>query len=130
MVSHPALVAHGARGLGCIFEERPLERGGAPGSRDDARAIVGTDFGLIGLDNEIEVGGIDVALLRQNRVRRAPPRLRLGKLGAVGVLIMGVLIVGVLMIVDVCGHGIVKTFTVSCSLLCNAPALPGEPSGE
>jgi hypothetical protein len=59
------------------------------------------------------------------------------------VLIVGVLIVGVLMIVDVCGHGIVKTFTVSCSLLCKAPhpSLPrkrgrdkgwgqGERSGE
>ncbi len=69
--------------LGGVREQRLLERRIAPGLGDDAGAVVRTDLGLVGLDDEVERGRIDVALLGQDRLERAHAQLRLRELRAV-----------------------------------------------
>src|SRR5262245_35421455 len=88
MVADPALVTERAHRLGAVVEQRPLERGIAPGLGNDARAGVGADLGLVGLDDEIERSRIDIALLGQDRLQRAHAQLRLGELGAVLVVVV------------------------------------------
>ena len=105
MVADPALVTERAHRLGAVVEQRPFERGIAPGLGNDARAGVGADLGLVGLDDEIERSRIDVALLGQDRFQRAHAQLRLGELRPVFVVVV------------VLGHG--KTFVVPSGRWCN-----------
>src|SRR5262249_51722471 len=51
--------------------------------RDDAGPHVRAGLRLVVLDDEVEHGRIDVALLGQDRLEGAHPELRLGELGAV-----------------------------------------------
>jgi hypothetical protein len=44
---------------------------------------VRADLGLVGLDEGVERGGVDVALLDEDRLERADAALRVGELGAV-----------------------------------------------
>ena len=79
--------------------QRLLERRIAPGLGDDLRAVVRADPGLVGLDDGIERGRIDIALLGQHGLQRAHPKLRLRELRAVLVVMV------MMMIVVVAGHG-------------------------
>src|SRR5438105_3285018 len=92
MVADAALMTERAHRLGAVVEQRALERWVVPRLRHHARAGMRTDLGLIGFDDEIERGRIDVALLCQDRLQRAYAQLRLGELRAV-------------LIVLVLGHG-------------------------
>ena len=65
---------------GRIVEQRLLEAGIAPGPGDDLRADVRADLGLVGLDDRVERGRIDIALLDQDRLERAHPKLHLREL--------------------------------------------------
>src|SRR5262245_66314683 len=88
MVADPALVTERAHGLGAIVEQRPLEWGVAPGLGNDARAGMGANLGLVGFDDEIERGRIDIALLGEDRLQCADAQLRLGELRAVFTVVM------------------------------------------
>ena len=88
--------AHGlerADRLGRVVEQRLLEVRIAPGPGDHALADVRADLRLVGLDDQIERGGIDVALLGQDRLERAHAQLHLGELGAVVVASVAVILV-------------------------------------
>jgi len=74
----------------CRIGEQPsLEFRIGPGARNDARPDMRADPGLDVLDDLIECGRIDVALLGQDRFERPHPELHLRQLGAV---IVGVVI--------------------------------------
>ena len=77
-----------------VFEQRLLERRIVPGLGDDTRAVVGPDLGLVGLDDGVERGRIDVALLGQHRLQRAHAQLRLGQLRTVLVIVVVVIVLG------------------------------------
>ena len=79
--------------LGGVREQRLLEARIAPGLRHHALADVRPDLRLVGLDDQIERGGIDVALLGQDRLERAHAQLQLGELGAVVVASVAVILV-------------------------------------
>ena len=79
--------------LGGVGEQRALELGIDPGLGDDAGADVRADLGLVGLDDEVERGRIDVALLGQDGLQRAHPQLRLGQLRAVLVIVVMIVVV-------------------------------------
>ena len=64
--------------LAGILDQRALERRIAPGFGDDAGAGMRADLGLIGLDDGIERGRIDIALLGQHGLQRAHAQLHLG----------------------------------------------------
>ena len=76
-----------------------LKLGIGPGLGDDDRAVARADLGLVGLDDGVERGRIDVALLGQHGFQRAHAKLRLRQLRAVLVIVVMV------MIVVVSGHG-------------------------
>ena len=97
MVADPAHVAELAHRLGGVVEQRPLECGIAPGLGDDTRAVVRADLGLVGLDDGVERGRIDVAFLGQDGLQRAHAQLHLGEFRAVLVMM--------LLVVIVPGHG-------------------------
>jgi hypothetical protein len=52
--------------LGAVLEEARLEVGIAPGMRHDMRAVARPDLHLIGLDDRVERGGVDQALLDEH----------------------------------------------------------------
>ena len=56
-----------------------LKSGSAQALGDDPRAVVRADLGLVGLDDGVERGRVDVALLGQNRFERAHAQLGLGQ---------------------------------------------------
>ena len=62
------------------------------------------DLGLVGLDDEIERLGIDVALLGQDGFQRPHPKLHLGQFRAVIVVVVAVVVM-VMIVVFVAGHG-------------------------
>ena len=47
-----------------------------------------TDFGFIKLDDAIERGGFDIPLLDQNRLERTHPKIHLGKIGALIMIVI------------------------------------------
>ena len=71
-----------------ILEQRALERRIGPGPGDDAGAVARPDPGLVGLDDHVERGRIDIALLGQHRFQRAHAQLHLGHLRAVLVIVV------------------------------------------
>ena len=87
MIADPAGESDRADRLGGIFQQRLLERRIDPGLGDDLGAVVRTDPGLIGLDDGVERGGIDITLLGQDRLQRAHAQLRLGQFRAVRVVV-------------------------------------------
>ena len=82
---------------GRVGDEAVLELRIGPGLGDNAGADMRPDPGLVGLDDEIERLGIDITLLRQDRLQRPHPKLHLGQLGAVVVAVVVIIVVGVLM---------------------------------
>ncbi len=76
------------RGVG---QQSLAKIGIGPGARDDARAIARADLLFVGLDQDVERGRIDVALLGQQRLERAHAQLGLRQLGMV-VIVMVVVI--------------------------------------
>ena len=78
-------VEHAERGhrLAGVVEQRFFERRIAPGLGDDAGADMRADFGLVGLDQRVDGGGIEIALLGQHGFERADAQLHLGQFGAV-----------------------------------------------
>src|SRR5919201_6514184 len=92
MVADAALVPERAHRLGAVVEQRAFERWVVPCLGHHARAGMRADLSLIGLDDEIERGGVDVSLLGQDGLERAYAQLPLGELRAV-------------LIVLVLGHG-------------------------
>jgi hypothetical protein len=80
--------------VGGVGDEAALEIGIGPRLGDDAGADVRPDPGLIGVDDEIERLGIDIALLGQDRFEGADPELHLVELGAVVIVMVRVLVDG------------------------------------
>ena len=92
MIADAADMAERRDGGGAVLQQAALEVGIGPGLGDDARAVVRADLGLVGLDDEIERLGVDVALLGQDGFERAHPQLHLAELGAVVVVIVVVVL--------------------------------------
>ncbi len=93
MVADAADMAERADRLGAVLEQRLLERRIGPGLGDDARAVVRADLGLIGLDDGVERGRLDIAFFGQDRLERAHAQLGLGQLGMVVVVVMMVVVI-------------------------------------
>ena len=93
--------------LAAVLEQRALERRIAPGLGDDAGAVVRADLGLVGLDDDVERGRVDIALLGQHGLERAHAQLHLGQLRAVLVMIVMIVVMilrhGVLSFPALCG---------------------------
>ena len=96
-------------------EQRALESRIGPGLGDRAGAVVRADPGLVGLDDAIERGRIDIALLGQDRFQRPHPQLHLGQLRAVGVrrarlamIVVAVMMIRMAMIAVVLRHDILS----------------------
>src|SRR4051794_25496681 len=66
--------------LGRVREQPALEFGIAPGARDDTGAVMRPDLRLARLDDPVEHGRIDIALLGQDRFERAHPELHVRQL--------------------------------------------------
>src|SRR5216683_1950334 len=64
-----------------------------PGFGNDLGAIMGADFGFIGLDNGIECCRIDIAFFSQDGFQRAHPQLGLGQFRMVMVVVMMIVVV-------------------------------------
>ena len=79
-------VAERRDGRARVVEQPFAERGIDPGARDDARAVARTDLGLIGVDQDIERSGIDVAFLREHRLQRADAHVHFAELAVIVVL--------------------------------------------
>ena len=62
--------------LAGVFEQARLEVGIGPGARHDAGAVMRADLGLARLDDLVERGGIDIALLGQDGFERPHPQLQ------------------------------------------------------
>src|SRR6516164_11632980 len=73
--------------VGRVRQQSPLEVGIDPGARDDARPDMRADFGLEILDDLIEGGWVDVALLGQDRFECLHSKLHLRELGAMIVVV-------------------------------------------
>ena len=72
--------------------EKPVAVGGiAPGLGDDPGAVARADLRLVGLDEDVERGRIDVALLGQKRLERADAKLDLVEMRVLVVVIVDVL---------------------------------------
>ena len=78
--------------------KRLLEGRIGPGLGDHLRAIMRADLGLIGLDDGVERGRIDVAFFGQDGFQRAHAQLGLGQFRMRVVVVM-------MMVVIVIGHG-------------------------
>ena len=61
VVSDPADVAERAHGRGGVVQQSLLEGGVRPGLGDNLRAIMRADLGLVGLDDGVERGRLDIA---------------------------------------------------------------------
>src|SRR5262249_47768590 len=99
MIPDPALVAERAHRLRGVLEQRLLQLRIGPGLGDDARAVARRHSGLLGLDDDVERGRSDVALLGEHRLQRAHAQLRLRALRAVLVVVIVVV-----------GHGDLHSF--------------------
>ena len=61
---------------------QPVGEGGiAPGTRDDLRAVTRADLGLVGVDDDVDRGGVDQPLPDEDRLQRANPRVGLLNVG-------------------------------------------------
>ncbi len=95
--ARPLATPSGRDGRSRVVEQAALEVRIGPGLGDDAGADMRPDLGLVGIDDEVERLGIDIALLGQDRLQRADAELHLRNLGAVVVVMvvaMGVLMDG------------------------------------
>ena len=86
----------GNRGRG-ISQQTGAIRGIGPGAGDHAGAVPRPDLGLVGFDQEIERGRIDITLLGQDGFERAHAQFGLGQVRMV--------VVAVMMVVIVIAHG-------------------------
>ena len=96
VVADPADMPERADRLGGVIQQGLLEGRIGPGFCDDLRAVVRTDFRLIGLDDGIERGRLDIAFLGQDRLERAHAQFGLGQFRMVVIVVM--------MIVVMAGH--------------------------
>ena len=80
------------RGGRAVGEEPRPEGGIAPRPRDDPRAVARPDLRLVGLDDEVERGRIDIALFDQHGFERADAQRRLGEFRAVVVIVVVVVV--------------------------------------
>ena len=76
-----------------------LKPGSVQALATTTRAVARADLGLVGLDDGVERGRVDIALLGQHGFQRADAKLRLRQLRAVLVIVVMVVIV------VVSGHG-------------------------
>jgi len=75
-----------------VVEQPLLELGIGPGAGNDAGANMRPDPGLGGLDDLIQRGRSDIALLGQDRLQRAHPQLHVGHFRAVIVVVLMVFV--------------------------------------
>jgi hypothetical protein len=71
-----------------VFSSATMCSRGPPGLGHHAGAVARADFLLIGLDQEVERGRIDVTLLAQHGLQRAHAQLRFRELGMVVVAVV------------------------------------------
>ncbi len=81
---------HAQRGecLARVVEQLAAEIGIDPGLGDGAGAAMRADLVLIGLDNGVERGRIDIAFFDQDGFQRAHPQLHFRQLGTVPVVVL------------------------------------------
>src|SRR5260221_13591677 len=82
---------------GGVGEETVLEIGVRPRLGDNARPDMGTDLGLVGVNDEIKRLRVYIALLGQDGFERAHAQLHLAELRAVIAFVMGFVMGFVLM---------------------------------
>src|SRR5262245_37819261 len=87
MIADATDVAQGRHGLRGVSKQGLFECRVAPGLSDDSGAVAWSDPGLVGLDNGIERGRIDIALFGQHGFQRAHSQLGFRKLGMVVVVL-------------------------------------------
>ena len=88
MIADPACVTKCPNCLGRVLKQRFLESGIGPGLGYNARANMGADPGLIGLDDGIQRRGIKISFFGQNGFKRADAQFRLGKLRMIVVMVV------------------------------------------
>src|SRR5438067_1301682 len=87
MVADAADMAERADRLGAVLKQRCLESRIGPRLGDDARAVMRADLGLVGLDDGVERGRLDIAFFGQDRLKRAHAQLGLGQLRMVVIVV-------------------------------------------
>ena len=75
-----------------------------PRPGDHARAVAWADLVLVGLDQLIERGRIDVALLGQQRLERAHPQLDVAELGELAVIVVVMVVAHTSILDAACSH--------------------------
>ncbi len=93
MIADPADMPKRAHGLAGVLQQGPLERRIGPGFCDHLRTIVRADFRLVGLDDGVERGRLDIAFLGQNRLERADAQFGFGQVRMVVIVMMVVIMV-------------------------------------
>ncbi len=88
MIADPADMAERADGLAGIRQQGLFEGRIGPGFRHDLRAIARADLGLIGLDDGVERGRVDIAFFGQDGFERAHAQLHLRQFRMVVIVIM------------------------------------------
>lgn len=86
-----ALAAEVAKRADCrsgILHQPVAKRGIAPGAGDNMRAVAGADPCLVGFDQNVERGRIDIALLDQDRFERPHTRVGLRQIRTVIVVVI------------------------------------------
>ena len=78
--------------LGGVLQQGLLEGGIGPGLGDDLRAIVRADLGLVGLDDGVERGRLDIAFFGQDRLERAHAQLGLRQFRMVVIVVVMVVV--------------------------------------
>ena len=80
-------------GRGGVVQQGLPESRIGPGLGDDLRAVMRADPGLVGLDDGIERGRLDIALLGQDRLQRAHAQFGLRQFRMVVIVVMMVVVV-------------------------------------
>src|SRR5262249_46280407 len=80
--------AKDANRLSRVGKERCLEHGIVPGLGDRVSPDMRTDSGLVGLDDLIESGGLDISLFNENGLERAYPEIHLRELRTMIVIVI------------------------------------------
>ena len=80
-------------GVASLMQPGAIGRIG-PGAGHHAGAVARADLGLVGLDQKVERGGIDIALLGQDGFERAHAQFGLGQFRMVVVVMMMVVMAG------------------------------------
>ena len=89
VLAHPShLLGNRRHCFAGVFEQSLLKNWIAPCLGDHLRADMRADLGFVKLDDAIEGGGFDIALVDENRLQRAHPEIHLGQSRAFVVIVI------------------------------------------